>query len=101
MHHLGKFMKHYIIKDYDSLLAVPDAKLQVMLEDYLFYLKKHLSPNTIPVAIAPLELFFTVNDRTLNFKKLHKMYPAPVKKTGDRAWTTQDIQNMLKSTTKK
>ena len=101
MYHLDKFMKYYIIKDYDSLLSVPDDKLQIMLEDYLFYLKKHLSPNTIPVAIAPLELFFTVNDKNLNFKKLHKMYPAPVKKTGNKAWTTQDIQNMLKNTTKK
>lgn len=101
MHHLGKFMKYHSIKDYDSLFAIPDANLQVMLEDYLFYLKKHLSPNTVPVAMAPLELFFTVNDRNPNFKKLRKMYPAPVKKTGNKAWTTRDIQSMLKNTTKK
>lgn len=101
MHNLGKFMNHFAIKDYDGILAIPDDKLQVMLEDYLFYLKKHLSPNTIPVAMAPLELFFTVNDRNPNFKKLHKMYPTPVKKTGNKAWTTQDIQNMMKNTTKK
>lgn len=101
MHNLGKFMKYYTIPNYDELIGIPDDKLQVMLEDYLFYLKKHLSPNTIPVAIAPLELFFTVNDRNPNFKKLHKMYPSPVKKTGNKAWTTQDIQNMLKNTTKK
>jgi integrase len=101
MHNLGKFMKYNLIKDYDGLLAISDDKLQVMLEDYLFYLKKHLSPNTIPVAMAPLELFFTVNDRNPNFKKLHKMYPTPVKKTGNKAWTTQDIQDMLRNTTKK
>ncbi|CUR52695.1 Integrase family protein [Nitrosotalea devaniterrae] len=101
MQNFGKFMKHFAIQDHDSLLAIPDDKLQVMLEDYLFYLKKHLSPNTIPVAMAPLELFFTVNDRNPNFKKLHKMYPTPVKKTGNKAWTTKDIQDMLKSTTKK
>src|SRR5574337_141197 len=101
MQNFGKFMKYYSIKDYDSLLAIPDGKLQVMLEDYLFFLKKQLSPNTVPVAMAPIELFFTVNDRNPNFKKLHKMYPAPVKKTGNKAWTTKDIQNMLKSTTKK
>lgn len=101
MHHLDKFMKYCAIKDYDSILAIPDEKLQVLLEDYLFYLKKHLSPNTIPVAMAPLELFFTINDRNPNFKKLHKMYPTPVKKTGNKSWTTQDIQNMLKNTTKR
>lgn len=101
MHNLGKFMKYFSVKDYDSLLAIPDDKLQVMLEDYLFYLKKHLSPNTIPVAIAPIELFFTINDKNPNFRKLHKMYPSPVKKSGKKAWTTKDIQNMLKNTTKK
>ena len=52
MHNLGKFMKHFDIEDYDGLAAIPDGKIQVMLEDYLFYLKKHLSPNTIPVAMA-------------------------------------------------
>jgi integrase/recombinase XerD len=101
LHHLNKFKDYNSIKDYDKLLAIPKEKLQVMLEDYLIYLKKHLSPNTIPVAMAPLELFFTVNDKDLNFKKLHKMYPQQVKKTGNKSWTTADIQEMLRNTTKK
>jgi site-specific recombinase XerD len=101
LHHLNKFIKYYAMKDYDSLLTIPDAKLQEMLEDYLIHLKKTLSPNTIPVAMAPLELFFTINDKNLNFKKLRKMHPSQIKKSGKEAWSTSDIQNMLKNTTKK
>lgn len=101
MHHLNKFLEFTKIKDYDSLLSVSKEQLQVFLEDYLFYLKKRLSPNTIPVVFSILQLFFTLNDKDFNFKKLQKMYPAPVKKSGSKAWSTKDIQNILKQATKK
>jgi len=42
-HALEKFKEYYKIKDFDSLLTIPDEKIQVMLEDYLFYLKKKVS----------------------------------------------------------
>jgi len=83
------------------MLEVTSKRLQVMLEDYLFLLKKKLSPNTIPVTFAAIEHFFIINDLNCNFKKLHKMYPAKIKKTGNKAWSTQDIQKMLRSSVKK
>jgi len=100
-HHLNKFLKFTGIKDFDSLLRLPDEQLQIMLEDYVMYLKKKLSPNTVPVAFAAVQSFFVMNNRQLNFVKIHKMYPAEVKKTGNKAWTRQHIQEMLKCTTKK
>lgn len=100
LHHVNKFMKYHNIGNYDDLLSITEERLQGMMEDYLFYLKKSLSPNTIPVAMAPLDLFFTINDKNCNFKKLRKMYPAHVKKTGSKPWTTHDIQLMLRYATK-
>lgn len=101
LHHLNKFMKFREVGDLTKLISLPEHEIQVMLEDYLIYLKKSLSPNTIPVAMAPLELFFTINDKNCNFKKIRKMFPAPIRKTGTKSWTTQDIQKMLASTSKK
>jgi len=58
LYQLEKFRRWTGIKDYDSMLEGPDNKIQILLEDYLFHLKKTLSPNTIPPVFAALELFF-------------------------------------------
>ncbi len=99
--HLKKFLEWTMIKDFDSLLRVDEKQLQMMLEDYLFYQKKRVSPNSLRVIFGGVELFFAMNDKPLNFKKLHRMFPARVKKAGNKAWTTQDIQKMLGATTEK
>jgi len=100
-HNLEKFLEFSKIKDLDSMLKVQSDRLQVMLEDYLFLLKKKLSPNTIPVTFAAIEHFFIINDVNCNFKKLHKMYPAKIKKTGNKDWSTLEIQKMLRTAVKK
>jgi len=96
---LNKFSKFYHIRDYDSLLKIDIKKLQEMLEDYLFTLKKTQSSGSIQTAFFAIELFFSMNDVVLNFKKLRKMFPAVEKKSGMSAYTTKDVQNILKITT--
>lgn len=81
--------------EHDALVTLKDSALQVMLEDYLFHLKKTVSPNSIPPKFASIELFFAMNDKVLNFKKIKKMFPEKIKKSGFEAWTTIDIQKML------
>jgi uncharacterized glyoxalase superfamily protein PhnB len=44
---------------------------------------------------AALELFFVMNSRVVQFKKIRKMFPEKIKKTGAIPWTTEDIQKML------
>lgn len=93
--HLKSFLSFTKIKDPDGLLQLKDTFIQELLEDYLFSLKKRLNPNSIPQRFAALELFFAMNDKVLNFKKIKKMYPAAVKTTGRDYWTTEDIRKML------
>jgi len=100
-YNLDRFLDWAQIKDYDSLLCVPAEQLQAILEDYLFYLKKRVSPNSIPPIFAPIELFLTLNEKEYRFKKLRKMYPATVKKAGSMPYTTTDIQQMFLNTKKK
>lgn len=69
LYKLNKFLEWAKISDTDSLLERKDSELRIMLEDYLVYQKKRISPNSIPAIFAPLELFFTMNDRNLDFKK--------------------------------
>lgn len=100
-HVLTKFKEYYKIRDFDSLLTIAEDKIQIMLEDYLFYLKKKVSPNSVPTIMAGIELFFLMNRKTINTKILHKMYPSRIKVTGEKAWTTKDIQKILGVSTSK
>jgi integrase/recombinase XerD len=94
-HALTKFKEYYKIRDFDSLLIIPEDKIQIMLEDYLFYLKKRISPNSIPTIMAGIELFFLMNRKTINTKILHKMYPPRIKISGNKAWTTNNVSKIL------
>jgi len=81
----------------DGLLQLNEKALQEIAEDYLMYLRKRLSPNSIPPRIAALELFFSMNEKNLNFKKMRRMVPASIKRSGHTAWTTSDIRKMLQN----
>jgi len=93
--YLKKFLAFYHIKDYDSLAGIENERLQVMLEDYLFDLKKKNSARTIHTIFYALELFFSQNDKILNFKKIRRMFPEAGKPTGSHAYTTKDVQNII------
>lgn len=83
--YLKKFVKFYKLKSIESILEIPDKQLQIMLEDYLFDLKKKVSPNSINTPFAALDLFCTINDKIgINFKKIRKMFPAREKVGGKR-----------------
>lgn len=101
---LDRFLKWNKIKsgNYDDLLKADEKAIQRNLEDYLIHLKdQQLSPNYIPTIIAPIELFYLMNEVNVNSKRLHKMFPTKVKKGGYGAYKREDIQLMLDNTNKK
>jgi len=101
LYQLNRFKEWAKIKNFDGLLEAPQKDIQVLLEDYVMYLKKTVSPNSIPIYFAPLELFYVMNDVNLNFKKIRKLFPEKVKKGNERAYTNDNIATILNSTTTK
>jgi len=95
LYQLNRFLKWSKTNNPDLLLKLPDSQLQIRIEDYLFYKKKLVSPNTIPMVFNPLELFFTMNDKKLDWKKIRKMFPAKVKKSGYGAWSHEDARKIV------
>ena len=91
---LDKFVKLFKIKNYDSLLKIDDKKLQEMVEDYVIFLKKG-NPNSVRSYYSGVELFFVINDKALNWKKIRKFFPRAIQRTGKDAWSTTDIKRML------
>ncbi|MBI1828133.1 MAG: site-specific integrase [Thaumarchaeota archaeon] len=98
---LNKFLEWAKLPDPDGLLQLKESYLQTMLEDYILYLRKKVSPNSINAMHAPLQLFFEMNEKKLDFKKIRRLFPAKNKKSGYNAWQTEDIKLMLQQTTSK
>jgi len=98
---LKKFLEWNKLTDYDDLVKADEKSIQRNLEDYLIYCKGKFTPNYIPSIIAPVELFYVMNDVNLNTKRLHKMYPNRTKRGGYGTYTREDISSMLSNTNKK
>ncbi len=98
LYQLEKFRQWAKIKDFNGLLQAPQKDIQILLEDYVMYLKNIVSPNSIPIYFAPIELFYVMNDINLNFKKIRKLFPEKIKKGNERGYTQKDIEKILKNT---
>jgi len=97
--YLEEFRKYFIIKNYDKLSQIDPKKLQEMIEDYVMYFKsKNNSASYIAGKVSALKLFFSMNDVILNWDKIRKMLPEKTKPSGDKAYSTEQIQILLKNT---
>jgi len=94
-YHLANYKKWANIETFDGLLEAPQKDIQILLEDYVMYLKSTVSPNSIPIYFAPIELFYVMNDINLNFKKVRKLFPEKVKKGNAKGYTHDDVQGIL------
>ena len=83
LYQLGKFSKFRKVVDYDSLVKIKSGKMQIMIEDYLMICKKKYRFGSIDNIFSSIQLFFTMNDVLLNFKKIRKMFPEREKSLGE------------------
>jgi len=95
VYHLNKFMTFVQIDEFDSLASVESEKMQIMVEDYVMYLKKSKTANSFTVPMSAIKAFLDCNDIDLRWKKIMRLMPARIKKTGGEAWTTNEIAKML------
>ena len=97
--YLDHFMKWsgYPKEKYDMLAIEDKDKIQRMIEDYIMTETSDptKSPNSGGVRVFALKAFFEINDVELKWKKILKLLPRKVKRTGRLAYTTKDIQEML------
>ena len=99
---LGYFMKYYNLnshKDFDTLISWNTKELQTRIEDYVMYLRsENKSYAWINSLICSLKLFFSMNDVILNWTKLKKLLPERKKPMCDKAYSTEQIRQILKNT---
>jgi integrase len=95
---LKRFKEFYKIRDYDSLTTIEPKKLQVMIEDFVMNRSSKLESGSLRHSLSALELFFSMNDVVLNWKKSKKLIPKQErKKSGMKAYSIDDIRELIKS----
>jgi len=95
---IEKFRDYFKIRDFDSLLTIDVKKTQEMIEDYVFYLKgKKLRGNGIRSKMAGIKTFYYANDRVLNWEKVFRMLKEERKSGNDKAYTIQEILDLLEN----
>jgi len=98
---LERFLIFTKLKDYDSLVSMPKDDLQMLVEEYVVYLKKTVSPNSVQTMMTGIKHFLIMNRISLFWELIQKMYPEKVKTSGFRSWDTKQIREMLDATTSK
>ena len=96
--HLRKLLEYSKIKDYDSLITLKPKQIQVLLEDYLLFLRKKLSPNSIPTIFSCYQSFFSYHVDGVNFKRIKRMFPAKEIQSGREAYTTEQVRSLIDNT---
>jgi len=99
--HLKRFLKFSNLIDYDSLLRLSKDDIQILLEDYVMYLKKTVGPNSVDTMMRGIKHFYVINKIGLYWDLISKLYPEKVKPSGFMPFATHDIRIMLSYTTSK
>jgi site-specific recombinase XerD len=97
---IERFMQYLNITDVNNLLTFSSSQdpllIQKKIIEYISYLKnKNVSAITMRQYIAAIMYFYAMNDITLNRKKIGRYIPNYVRKQKDRAYTIQEISQLL------
>jgi len=95
---LGKFIEFYKLRDHDSIITIENKDLQRMVETYVIHLKRTIGPNSVSTYTNPIKTFLEVNDIDLNWRKIRRLFPAMMKRSGSSAYQTSDVKRMLDAT---
>jgi len=102
---VGLFYRFSGIKNDKDLLDCPSTELQNHLVAYTRHLvkrvnKSDLSANTVPKMFRGIKWLLNSNYREhdIHWKPLEALFPKSVKRSGYKAWTTEQIKSMIDTT---
>ena len=93
--HLKQFRMFAGISSNKDLLVMTQNKLQVLVEDYLVYLRHTANPNSIPSQFQGIRHFCIMNRMRIDWDIIRRMFPQRQKSHALRSYTTREIREML------
>jgi len=95
-YYLDKFIEHFKLRDYNALVSMDSKMRQEMVEDYVMFRKSNgRSRTTINSSICSLQLFCETNDIELRWRKIRRLLPPQKKRSGSKAYTTEQVRKVL------
>jgi integrase len=93
---LNKFMNFLGVKDVDELVRQDPKAIEQHIIDYIISLEGlGLSRATNALRLAAIVSFYSINDITLNRKRLSKFLGPKQRRVRDRPYTIEEISKML------
>jgi len=89
-------------KDYESLIMLSEFDKNRLMQDYVISLRRRcesgvLSPNSVPTYVIGIFKFLKVSGCNFNIESIKQLYPQTVKLAGDKAITTEQIKQILRT----
>jgi len=97
---VNRFMKHCGYTSYDELVKTKPTKIRADFSSFFSYMRDRHDLGEIGSAyfrphISGFELFLVQNDIKVDLRKFKKRIPDKEQTTGDKPYTTEDIQDMI------
>ncbi|MDC0212019.1 site-specific integrase [Candidatus Nitrosopelagicus sp.] len=98
---LEQFLKFSKIS-VEEIGSIPRSEIQILVEDYVFSLKnRNLTRMSIKGYLQGVKLFLEMSDVVLNWTKIKRFYPEASKPSGQKAYTNEDVREILNSSINK
>ena len=86
----------------EEINSIPRSEMQILVEDYVFSLKnRNLSKMSIKGYLQGIKLFLEMSDVALNWTKIKMFYPEASRPSGQKAYTNEDVREILNSSINK
>ena len=93
--HLNQFKRFAKITSTDKIVTLPQEELQIILENYVMELRRTANPNSIPSKFQGIRHFCVMNRICVDWDIIHKMFPQRQRAPILRAYTADEIREML------
>ena len=98
---LEQFLKFSKIS-IEEIVSISKEDIQILVEDYVFSLKnRNLTRMSIKGYLQGVKLFLEMSDVALNWKRIKIFYPEASKPSGQKAYTNEDVREILNSSISK
>ncbi|HZA69619.1 MAG TPA: hypothetical protein VE548_07950, partial [Nitrososphaeraceae archaeon] len=94
LHHFMKYLR-LDVNDYHKLLDKNTKLIQLDVCDFITYFKRDHSSAAVSTYLAAINKFYSMNDVTLNWKKINSYQGEHVKVAEDRPYTHSEIQTLI------